>query len=88
MTRAEAFSIIYNASGLTPSKEYGTYIIQDKDVNTWQMELFFRIHNTDLKIPGEIIVTTNNPSQPVYFYPNRLATRAEVFGFAKNVFSI
>jgi hypothetical protein len=30
-------------------------------------------------------MTSNTPSIPVYFYPNRLATRAEVFGFAKNI---
>ncbi len=64
----------------------------DKDIAYWQQVLFFKVTSIDkIEIPGIKFVqeihedSPANGSNEYYFYPNRVATRAEVFGFAKNI---
>ncbi len=95
VTRAEAFSMIYKASGNTldiPEKMTVGNVAIDKDIAYWQQELFFKITSIDrINIPGIKFVrevqedSPANGSHEYYFYPNRAATRAEIFSFAKNI---
>lgn len=51
ITRAEAFSILYKASGMMPTKEYDVLVGTDKDGVQWQNDLFVKIRNSDIEIP-------------------------------------
>jgi len=45
-----------------------------------------KIYGAGLPIPGmKKILSSDESEVTLYFYPNRLATRAEVFAFAKNI---
>ncbi len=81
ITRAEAFSILFKASGLTPIKEYDTFVSNDLDATQWQKDLFLKIRNAEIEVPGTIYISSNTPKVTYKFFPNRLATRAEVFNF-------
>lgn len=84
ITRAEAFSILYKASNLSPLKEYDTLVPADKDATEWQKDLFVKVRNSDIEIPWVQYI-----SDTYYkFFPNRFATRAEVFGFARQIVSL
>lgn len=87
--------MIYKASGNTldiPEKMTVGNVAIDKDIAYWQQALFFKVTSLDkINIPGIKFVrevhedSPANGSHEYYFYPNRAATRAEVFGFAKNI---
>lgn len=85
ITRAEALAIIIKAGGLSdhsPLIDPGMSFI---DANSWQSNLL-RIAES-LKLV-DFVKKPNNTGMwglNMYFYPNRDATRAEVFGFAKNI---
>lgn len=82
ITRAEGFSIVYSTSGLIPTREYSINI---SDANLWQKEILLKIRNTNLEIPGVECSSADHPYPPCRFFPNRPATRAEVFGFVRNI---
>ena len=85
ITRAEALAIIIKAGWLSdhsPLIDPGMSFI---DANLWQSNLL-RIAES-LKLV-DFVKKPNNTGMwglNMYFYPNRDATRAEVFGFAKSI---
>lgn len=85
ITRAEAFSILFKASTLTPTKEYGTFVSKDLDAAQWQKDLFVKVRNSEIEIPWTEYLSSSSPETPYKFFPNRLATRAEIFGFGSKI---
>ncbi len=85
ITRAEAFAILFKASDLTPFKEYDTFSSMDVDASQWQKDLFVKIRNTDIEVPGTQYLSSGTPSSPYKFFPNRLATRSEIFDFGSRL---
>lgn len=77
ITRAEAFAILYKISLLTPSLEEDPLISKDIDAVDWQKDLFVKIRNSGIEVTGTKYSTTGD----YQFFPNRLATRAEIFDF-------
>lgn len=85
ITRAEALALLMRAGNLSiPSGATVTVSpISDKDIGDWWDMVFY----------AGLIKIIDNPNvdklqkdiKPFYFYPNRSATRTEVFGFAKNI---
>lgn len=98
ITRAEALAILWTAGNMDKklindwqitSGLYDASIIYD-DANNWQNELIEKARYLKIISPSTYQVKIQNPSMHGYdlhvqFYPNRLATRAEVFGFAKSI---
>ena len=92
VTRAEALAMVmsaggYNApSGATPP----IFPYSDVDISSWQSDVtlyaagLWIITNPNVIPLSEWFKMVEN-IKPIKFYPNRLATRAEVFGFAKNM---
>ncbi len=81
ITRSEAFAILYKISGLTPTKNDNNLISKDTDAAQWQQDLFLKIHNSGLEVPGTEYVASVN----YRFFPNRVATRAEIFDFGSRI---
>lgn len=87
ITRAEAFAIIYKSSGIQ-AQDCGWGPLWFKDVTVeWQKKLLYDIAciGQFRKIPWIKSDSTSGDLNLNYIYPNRDATRAEVFGFAKNI---
>lgn len=87
ITRAEAFAIIYKSAGIQ-AQDCGWGPLWFKDVTAeWQKKLLYDIAciGQFRKIPWIKSDSTSDDLNLHYVYPNRDATRAEVFGFAKNI---
>lgn len=92
ITRAEALAILIKAARISDlteeqitemDKKYEYHFFDGIEGISWQSELIRKaLYYSIIKPMTEI-----NPGGTlnVYFYPNRVATRAEVFGFAKNI---
>jgi len=103
VTRAEALAMLMNAGGFDTNLSEAQLISMESfrmkfDTSiTWHQDillraLFYKIIDTkkyvaDTGKSWPEWVTWNSTALEVKFYPNRLATRAEVFGFGKQLFS-
>lgn len=83
ITRAEAFAILFKTKTLPATSIPGEPSFGDQGIVDWQKSLFKNIVSAHVSIPG--VITTEGEWAQIFFYPNRVATRAEVFTFAKNV---
>jgi hypothetical protein len=87
ITRAEALAIVMKAGWLSdhsPLIDPGMSFI---DANWWQSNILRIAENLKLV---DFVKQPNNSGMGglnIYFYPNRSATRAEVFGFVRNIVS-
>jgi hypothetical protein len=96
VTRAEALAMMMKAGGMNgslseseTSSSYDTPYIFD-DANEWQSDIIKKSLIRNIIAPYTYNQSVKDPGMYDYmvhvaFYPNRLATRAEVFAFAKNI---
>jgi hypothetical protein len=62
--------------------ERGLIKYGDTEIKDWQKALFTDIYASNIEIPGMKKIVS---PFTLYFYPNRPATRAEVFEFSRNI---
>ena len=58
----------------------------DPDIVEWQKKIIRRILALNIDIPGTAL--QGDMITKLYVHPNRFATRAEVFTFAKNLLNV